>query len=141
MVKIKSSTEIDKAYKDSIARVPTKYKEGIMRTTDTIAKGIAAEGLYAERMQESIAAERRKKALELVSEADWQKKASTLGAERIGKGMLANADKRSKNYEPYRSALASLDLPDRTSDPMTNVTNRVGGVVKTLVDTKKSIKG
>lgn len=143
MVKIKPSSEIDKAYKESIGRVPGRYKDAVARVTDWQEKAgsDAAEQLYAAKVQEAIASRRRQKATQKTSNEEWRSAASTTGAARIATGMQANADKRTKNFEPFRNAIEGASLPDRVADPMQNVTNRVGGMVKVLVDTKKQIKG
>lgn len=141
MVKMPSADEIDKKYRESIGRVPGAYKEKISKVTGWKEAAVAAEDLWAAKMQEAISAKRRAKALEGVSDDEWKRKAMTLGAERIARGMAENADKRKKNYEPYRTALEAVDLPPRTADPLANVDNRVKPIVKALVETKKSIKG
>ena len=143
MVKIKSSSEIDKKYKDAISRVPANYKAGIQATTNwqERASSPEAEQLWKEKIAEAAAANRRQKAVAQVSNSEWQNKAANVGATRIGAGMTAGADKRTRNFEPYRSAIEGTTLPARTADPMTNIDNRVKGIVKSLVDTKKSIKG
>lgn len=142
MVKIKSASEIDKKYKDSIGRVPAAYKDGVQRTTDWQEKAASenAESNYAAGVAEAAAAKRRQKAVSQVSNAEWQNKAANLGASRIGTGMSAGADKRTRNFEPYRAAIEGVTLPERTTDPIQNI-ERVKGVVQVLVDTKKSIKG
>jgi len=141
VVKIKPLDKIKAAYKDAATRVPTRYKEGIAATTGWKDKAIAGEALWAAKMREAIAAERRRKALEAVSEEEWKKKALELGAARIGPGMAANVDKHAKNYAPYREALAGLELPPREADPMANIDNRLKAVVRTLVEKKKELKG
>jgi hypothetical protein len=50
--------------------------------------------------------------------------------------MQAGASKREANFEPYRQELASLELPAKTSDPMQNVQNRVGGIAVALHNKK-----
>ena len=139
MVKVKSAAEIDKNYRDAISRVPAKYKAGVERTTDWQEKAAAAEELWAAKIQEAAAEKRRQKGIARVSNEDWKRKAATLGAERIARGMSENADKRTKNFEPFRAALEGVSLPPRTADPLANVDNRVKPIVKALVDTKKSL--
>lgn len=143
MVKIKSSGAIDKAYRDSIGRVPTNYKAGILATTDWADKASsdAAENLWGEAIEEARAARRRQKAIQAVSNEEWKSKAGDLGAKRIGTGMTANADKRTRNYEPYRETIAGITLPDRTASGRENVMNRVIPIVEALEDKKKTIKG
>lgn len=143
MVKIKSAGQIDANYKAAIGRVPGAYKAGVMATTDWQEKASSAEAedLWKEKIAEAAAANRRQKAVSAVSNADWQGKAANVGAARIGSGMSANADKRTRNFEPYRSAIEGVSLPARTADPMANVDARVKPIVSALVETKKGIKG
>jgi len=143
MVKIKSAGQIDANYKAAIGRVPAAYKSGVMATTDWQEKAgsEAAENLWKEKIAEAAAANRRQKAVQGVSNAEWQGKAANVGAARIGSGMSANADKRTRNFEPYRSAIEGVSLPPRTADPLANVDARVKPIVSALVETKKGIKG
>lgn len=143
MVKIKSASEIDKKYKDAISRVPANYKAGVMATTNWQEKASSAEAedLWKAKIAEAAAANRRQKAVAQVSNAEWQSKAANIGATRIGSGMTAGADKRTRNFEPYRAAIEGTSLPARSADPMANIDNRVKGIVNALVATKKSIKG
>ena len=143
MVKIKSAGQIDANYKAAIGRVPGAYKTGVMATSDWQEKAAsnAAEELWKQKIAEAAAANRRQKAVSQVSNAEWQGKAANVGASRIGAGMSANADKRTRNFEPYRSAIEGVSLPPRTADPMANIDQRVKPIVSALVDTKKGIKG
>ena len=143
MVKIKSATQIDANYKAAIGRVPGAYKSGVMATSDWQEKASSneAEELWKTKIAEAAPANRRQKAVSQVSNAEWQGKAANIGAARIGAGMSANADKRTRNFEPYRSAIEGVSLPPRTADPMANVDARVKPIVGALVETKKSIKG
>ena len=143
MVKIKSAAQIDANYKGAIGRVPGAYKQGVQGTTDWQEKASSegAENLYAEKIAEAVAAKRRQKGVSNVSNAEWQSKAANVGSARIGQGMTANAEKRTRNFEPFRSAIEGVSLPDRTADPMANVDARVKPIVSALVETKKSIKG
>jgi len=143
MVKIKSAGQIDANYKGAIGRVPGAYKSGVMATSDWQEKASseASENLWQQKIAEAAAAKRRQKAVSQVSNAEWQGKAANVGAARIGQGMTANADKRTRNFEPYRSAIEGVSLPDRTADPMANVDARVKPIVSALVETKKGIKG
>ncbi len=143
MVKIKAAGIIDANYKAAIGRVPGAYKAGVMATPDWADKASSpeAEALYAEKIAEAVAAKRRQKAVSAVSNSEWQGKAANVGAARIGQGMTANADKRTRNFEPYRSAIEGVSLPPRVADPMANVDARVKPIVSALVETKKGIKG
>lgn len=141
MVKMPSASEIDAKYKEAIGRVPASYKAGVQKTTGWQAAAIAGQDLYVAKMQDSSILARRERALANTSDEAWKAKAADLGASRIGPGMSANTDKRAKNYEPYRNALESVSLAQRTADPITNVDNRVKPIVAALVAKKKEVLG
>ena len=132
-----------KRYKAGAASAGANYADGVRNTTGVIAKAIAAEELYAARMQESIANRSRAKGLAKVSDADWQRQSSGPGAQRIGQGMIAAADKQSSNYAPYAAETDSIvgSMPARTSDPATNVSNRVTPLAVGLRAKKKQLMG
>jgi hypothetical protein len=44
-----------------------------------------------------------------------------------------------RGFRPYREALVAVELPPKVADPMANLMNRAGAVVKALVDKKKEI--
>ncbi len=143
MVKVPSAADIERAYQESIGRVASRYKAGVQSTTNWQERAASddAEQLWKQKLDEAAAARRRHRAVQGVSNQEWQARAAELGSQRIAPGMQANSAKRTKAFEPYRQALAGLNLPARSSDPMQNVTQRVGGVVMTMVDTKKGVKG
>lgn len=140
-IRMPSQTDIAKSYAEGAGRAPAKYKEGVERTTGFKEAAIAGEALYGAKMQEVIANQARAKGLEKTSDEDWKKGVRDKGAARIGPGMTASAEKRTRNYEPFRSALEGMTLPDKTTDPMSNIDNRLKPVVGKLVETKKSIMG
>jgi|WetSurMetagenome_2_1015567.scaffolds.fasta_scaffold140173_2 hypothetical protein len=131
-MRVKSAADIDKAYRDSLGRVPEAYKAGVAQVNDWKEKAIAGQGLYKEQMQKQEVLDRREKGLQGVSNEEWKTKAGQVGASRIASGMQANAGKRSTNFEPYRAELASIELPARTSDARANVNNRVGLIAERL---------
>ena len=143
MVKIKSAAQIDANYKAGIGRAPAAYKTGVMATSDWAEKASSneSEELWKTKIAEAAAANRRQKAVSQVSNQEWQSKAANVGAARIGQGMSANADKRTRKFEPYRNAIEGVSLAPRSADPMQNVDARVKPIVSALVETKKSIKG
>ena len=142
-MKVRSAEAAKKAYIEGAAKAPERYKAGIAATTGWKEKASSpeAEALYAAKLQESIASKRRQRALENTSEEEWKSNAMNKGASVIGQRMAAAAEKQSRNVAPYLEALRNTELPARTADPMTNVTNRVGAVVQALVNKKKEIKG
>ncbi|MCD6422345.1 hypothetical protein J7L13_03295 [bacterium] len=143
MVKVKPLEEIAKRYAESASFVPERYARGIQTVNDWQSRATSdeAEELWKAKLQEAIAAERRKKALAHVSNEEWKSKALKLGKNRIGEGIRNAADKQKKGFAPYHEALSSLELPPKTVDPMANIDNRLKKVVETLVNKKKEIKG
>ncbi len=140
-MKMPSQAEINKKYKEAIPRVPGAYRDGVNKTTGFIDAAVAGQSNYETKMADTTVLARRGKALAKLTDADWKTPALEKGAARIGQGMQAGADKQSRNYEPYRAALDGATLPARTTDPMANIDNRVKGVVRVMVDTKKSQMG
>ena len=138
-MRVKSASEIDQAYKGGIGRAPANYQKGVQGTTGWKDAAIKGQALFEEKMRDPNTLARRAKGLQAVSDEEWKRNAVEKGAQRIGAGMTAGADKRTKNFEPYRAAMANLELPDRTSDPETNVTQRVGKIAVTLANLKKSM--
>lgn len=128
--------EINKRWQDAIPRVAARYKAGVQGTTDWQEKALAGQKNYEERMSDATVLARREKGIGKTSNEGWKSKALKLGATRIGPGMKENADKYSKGFGPHQAALAGLSLPDKTTDPMANIDNRLKAVVQTLVDTK-----
>lgn len=140
-MKVKSKSDIKKSYEEGARVAPARYARGIDRTTGFREAAIAGQALYVVKMTDPTILERRKTKLERISDEDWKKPAKEKGSVRIGPGMIAASGKQSDNFEPYRSELEGLELPARTADPMTNVTNRVGGIAVALAERKKKELG
>jgi len=130
-------------YKTGAANNADKLVKNYVATPGKVdaARSDAAEKLYAEQVQKAIAAKSRQNALKNVSESDMNAAMMRSGATNYRSGTANGADKQAKNVEPYYAALDGLDgkYPARTGDPMANLMNRAGMVVKTLSDLKKRI--
>ena len=133
MVYVPSAAERKAKYLSSLGQVPANYKSGIERTTNWKEKALNGQGLYEQQMQNAAVLRRRAVALERVSEADWKTKAANLGSMRIADGMRNGAEKQAQNYEPIANALRSVELPERSADPMANIDNRVKPIVRAMV--------
>ncbi|MDI6721024.1 MAG: hypothetical protein QMD85_01445, partial [Candidatus Aenigmarchaeota archaeon] len=137
MVETKSLEQSTKNWKQAQSLVPSRYKDGVMAASNVIAKSIAAEARYAEGVQKAAANQSRAKALANVTDQDWKNKASTDGAQRIAQGM-ANAEPQFRaGMADVLNTLQSVQLPERTSDPMNNLINRAGPIVQALSNMKK----
>ena len=136
MVDTKSLDQTQKNWEDSHGRVPAAYSEGVKNAKDVIAKGIAAEDLYAQRVQEAIASKRRAKKLAEVSDEQWRQAALDKGATRIAAGMAASKQKFNTGMAKVLSTIQGVTIAPRTSDPMANVDNRVKPIVAALAKLK-----
>lgn len=139
MVKVKSASAIADAYNRAIGAVGPAYQAGIQAAVGWQEAAISAQSLYEDKMRDATVLARRATQLAKVSNEEWKQKALQKGASRIGPGMEASKDKRTRNFEPFRTALEGVQLPARTADPVTNVQNRVIPIVMALVDTKKRL--
>jgi len=97
------------------------YKQGIlMPKKDPILEGIAAEELYAARVKQAIDEQRRKKALEAVTMAEWYKYALEIGAPRIVEGVTkreAKVDRFVKAWQPILlDHVAKIDVMPAITD-------------------------
>ena len=137
MVDTKSLEQTKKNWEGSHARVPAAYQAGVQNAKDVINKGIAAEDLYAAKVQEAIANKSRAKGLAKVSDEQWRQAAMTKGGARIGPGMAAAKDKYASGMGEVLSTIQSVTLPPRSADPMANVDNRVKPIVDALSKMKR----
>lgn len=131
-IKMPSSADIDRAYKDAIPRVPEAYKRGIDGTEGFVEAAVGGQKNYVQRMQDPSVLAKREAELKKLSDADWKNPATVKGAARIGQGMSEGAADRARNYEPIRAGLDGMTLPDKTTDAMVNIDNRVKPVVKKM---------
>jgi len=128
-IQVKPQSEITENYVAGAGKAPAKYKKGIERTKDWKAKAIAGQGNYETAMRDERTLKRRAEKLEAVDENEWKRQAAGKGAERIGKGMIDAKDKQARGYAPVRAALDGMEIPDRTTDPDTNIDQRLKAVV------------
>ena len=135
MVKVKPESEIKTNYEASTTLVPDRFERGVKSAIwqDPATKG---QDLYEAQMTNPAVLARRESGIAKVSDESWRKDTVDKGKNIIGTRMKAASDKQVTGYRPYREALVAVDLPARTADPMANLMNRAGAVVKALVDTK-----
>ena len=136
MVDTKSLEQTRKNWEDSHGRVPAAYSAGVTNAKDVIAKGVAAEDLYAQKVQEAIASKRRAKNLAKVSDDQWRQAAIEKGAPRIAAGMAASKEKFASGMSKVLEKIQGVTIAPRTSDPMANVDNRVKPIVAALAKLK-----
>ena len=132
MVDTKSLDLSMKKWKESQGRVPQAYKDGISAAKDVIAKGVAAESVYAEALQATIASGKRAKKLQEVSDEQWRQAALTKGAARIAQGMAAAEGKMSTGLGKVLAVIQGVSIAPRVADPMANIDNRLKPIAAAL---------
>ena len=137
MVKTKGVDATRKNWEGAIGRVPAAYKDGVQRATNQNENAIAAEALYKEAVIKAANEGARVKGLQKSSTAEWKRRASEVGSTRIGAGMTASKDKFGKGITDVISTIESTSIGDRTTDPMSNIDNRVKPIAKALYDMKR----
>lgn len=100
------------------------------------APALAGQSLYVARMSDPAVLDRRNKGIQKVSDPSWRSASITKGAPIVGGRFRAAIDSQLTNFRPYRAGLEGLILPARTTDPLANVTNRVGTIVTEMVRIK-----
>lgn len=137
-VKVKPQSEIKKNYEQSTAIVTDRYKQGV-KTADWKDKAKDGQDLYVQMMQNPTVLARRAKGIERVSDEEWRNATIDKGAGVIASRMKNASGKQASRFEPYRTALEGMDLPPKTADPATNVTNRVTPIAVKFREIKDSI--
>jgi len=105
------------------------------------AKSDQAEKNFAEGVSKAVSTKSRQKALGRLTEQDLNTAMLAKGASSYRTGTSAAKDTWAEEVEPHLATLDNLKLPARTTDPMQNIDNRVKGVAKALIETKKRVKG
>ena len=141
-IKVKDPSTISANYKASASRAGTSYKQGIVGVDwKTPAASAAAEQLYGAKVQEAVAAGRRQKAIQAVSNDSWYNMANVKGSVNIVTGITNGADKQAAGYAPYGQKLNGMTIPDRVADGHQNLIARAGAVVDAEIALKKQLKG
>ena len=83
------------------------------------------QALYVEQMQKANVLARRATELAKTSDEDWKRGAREKGSARIGPGMQASKEKFGAGMGEVLATIQGVTLPPKTSDPATNVANRV----------------
>ena len=124
MVKIKPLDTIRQNYANSAGRAAQNYKEEVARTTGWQQAAIKGQSNYVAQMSNAEVLAKREKKLQQTSDEVWRQGASTKGAARIGEGIRQGANDQAAGYASIHAALASMELPDKTTDANTNIDQR-----------------
>jgi len=96
------------------------YKKGVLNPDrPCIASAKAANAKRIANTKKALEEKRWEKAMEKVSEDDWQRKASSIGADRFIPGVEANVDKINKFITGFQPKLQTLQnsvraMPEET---------------------------
>lgn len=138
MVNVKPQSEITENFIAGASRAPARYKRGVSRADwQTPAASESAEQNYAAGVSDAVGRKARQAGVQAVSNSEWVRAASTVGAERIGRGMQAASGKQAANWQPSRAFLEGLSLPPRTRNATENIQNRSIPVAQGLQDLKR----
>lgn len=137
-MKVKSDAEIKSNYENSTADVPRRFEAGV-RSAQWKDAAIDGQALYEEQMSKPEVLSRREKGLQRVSDEEWRNAAIQKGRNIIGARMKAASGKQVSRFAPYKAILESMDLPAKTSDPATNVQNRVVPIAVAFRNKKNEI--
>lgn len=114
MPAIKSMDRIQKKWVDRSSTAGETYKDGVLNPrADWKTQTLAAVATHKAAVQESLAKDSFKKAIDR-SSTDYQKQmASTKGVERWARGIDLSRDNYSEGFGPYATVIANTKLPDR----------------------------
>ena len=138
MVKVKGLDQIKRNYQGSASTAASRYREAAPGVAWQEA-AVEGQGLYEERMRDPAVLSRREKNVKKVSDSEFRAALVEKGAPILASRMTGAADAQSSGYAPYKSALEAVDLPARTSDPMSNIDARLKPIVAALVAKKAEV--
>ena len=129
----KSVADTQKAWDEARSRAAANYPKGIAKNTNWYEKATGSQGVYEMVMMNPSVLRRRLTGLQSkTNQADWQAKASSLGAQRIANGMLAGKPKYDSAANTLIATLQGLTLASRTANPDENIDNRVKPIAHAL---------
>lgn len=142
MVKVKDLATSKRNYDGSASEAARRWKEEIPKAAwKEAAVAPAAVDLHRVRTMEALDAGRRERGLAEWTDSEWAQRTVAKGGATMAGNMKGSADKWAKKFAPYKSALESVSLPDRTADAMSNIDNRLKPTVQALIDKKRELKG
>lgn len=130
------------SYKEGAGVAGARYRRKVKKANwHDPASGDPAQKLYDDKMSDPVVRARRQKRIAQIPNTEWQKQADEQGGAVIGARMTAAVDKWGTRTQPFLEALRSVDMPDKTSDPLQNLTARGGAVVSAMVKKKQELLG
>lgn len=118
---------------DSTSFIAQRYRSGLQGAEwQQRAASESAEENYTQAMQEVLSENKRQDGVRDVSDSEWRQAAQEKGAPIIAERVRGALSKWEDNWgDKYQNVLSTLEgLPDPTTDPMTNVDQRLKPVVE-----------
>jgi len=126
MVKVKPLDQIKANYTSGASVAPARYKASVKTANwHDPAASDEAQRLYVEQITNPANQARRQRKIAAVANSTWQTQADVVGGSRIGPGMTGAVEKQATGFSPYRTVIEGVTLLPKTTDPSTNVDNRV----------------
>ena len=138
MVKVKPLEQIKANYTSGASVAPARYKTSVKTANwHDPAASDESQALYVAQITDPVNQARRQRKIAAVPNSVWQTQADVIGGARIGPGMTGAVDKQASGFSPYRAVIESVTLLPKTTDPATNVTNRVTPIAVALFNKKR----
>jgi len=138
MPPVASLEEIKENYRTGASVAPARYKVKVKKANwHDPAASDAAQALYVAQITDPVNQARRQRKIAAVPNSVWQTQAEVVGGARIGPGMTGAVDKQASGFSPYRAVIEGITLVAKTTDPATNVANRVTPIAVALFNKKR----
>ena len=132
MVKTKGVERSVSNWKSGAAGGAGRYAEGVKATSDWQAATLASSELQKQRAAEAAAKDLFRKGIEKTSNSAWQNAAAVKGMRRWPEGINAAEGDYRKGIGAVLGVIEGVALLPRTSDPDTNIDNRVKPIARAL---------
>jgi len=116
MPAIKSTSSIAEKWARVTPQRAADYASGVKSPTNSWEQNtLAAKDAQAQGVQEALSNDSFSKGVSAAGDAKWQRKASTVGAQRFGPGVQAAKSDYESGFAPYAGVISSTTLPPRGS--------------------------
>lgn len=114
MPQIKSVGSIAEKWSRVTPQRAQDYAQGVRSPRRSWAQGASdASDAWAQGIQEAVSDNRYEKGVSNAGDQKWQRKATTVGAQRFGPGVQAAKADYQQGFAPYVSVIEGTNLPPR----------------------------
>jgi len=131
IIKVKPLEEISKHYREAAGTAASRYADAIPRI-EWKDPALAGQDLYETQMKKDEILKRRKAGIEKVTDEEFRKILTDIGAKRIRTGIEYAVPKQAARYKPIRDALHGMEVPDKTDDWEENIDKILKPVVRKM---------